>query len=84
MIKHTTRRHAELSVHKSTSDKSQVSKKGRHLQKWRNTGEETHHTKSVIIKVTQELTVAMTQGCNINKNSTKEEATLTHADDRSY
>lgn len=42
------------------------------------------HTKSVIIKVTQELTIAMTQGCNINKNSTKEEATLTHADDRSY
>lgn len=43
MIKHTTRRHAELSVHKSTSDKSQVRKKGRHLQKWRNTGGETPH-----------------------------------------
>lgn len=85
MIKHTTRRHAELSVHKSTSDKSHVRKKGRHLQKCRNTGGETpHNTKSVIIKVTQELTIAMTQGCNINKNSTKEEATLTHADDRSY
>lgn len=42
------------------------------------------HTKSVIIKETQELTIAMTRGCNINKNSTKEEATLTHADDRSY
>lgn len=85
MIKHTTRRHVELSVHKSTSDKSQVRKKGRHLQKCRETGGETpHSTKSVIIKVTQEWTIAMTRGCNINKNSTKEEATLTHADDRRY
>lgn len=86
MIKHTTRRHAELSVHKSTSDKSQVRKKRKaftEVQKHRRRNT-PQHTKSVIIKVTQEWTIAMTRGCNINKNSTKEEETLTHADDRSY
>lgn len=43
MIKHTTRRHAELSVHKSTSDKSQVRKKGG-IYRSAETQEEKHPT----------------------------------------